>query len=73
MGNLKKGDNKVQAKGTFDLSKSGLNSENCEVVFETGSNFKSWKPGRQLNTLKKIKRGNIYLIRVKQDVEVSKL
>lgn len=73
MANLKKGDNKINAAANIDLEKSGLNADNCEIVFETGPSPKSWKPGETLNALTKFVKGNDYLIKVTQDVEVNKL
>jgi hypothetical protein len=73
MANLKKGENKVKADSGFDLSDCELNSSNCEVVIEDTANPKSWRPAKSLNSLTKITKGKKYIIRLLEDVNVSKL
>lgn len=73
MAALKKGENKLTAKANIDLDKSGLTSENCEIVHECGASPKSWKPSRSLNALSTLKKGNDYIIKAKQDVDIAKL
>jgi hypothetical protein len=73
MANLTKGENKIKADNGFDLSECELNSSNCEVVTEIGTNPKSWRPAKSLNSLSKVTKGKSYIIRLLEDVNVSKL
>lgn len=71
--NLKKGENTIKAKANISIASSGLTVDNCEIVFQLGKQPISYRPGSELNALSDFTKGEQYLIRVKEDVQISKL
>lgn len=69
---LTKGENTITASRNIDLSESGLNAGNTEIVKSIGVS-KSWKPKGKLNSLQSLEQGKSYVIVAKKDFEATKL
>lgn len=59
------GSHTVTATKDAKISKSGLNANNCEIVFKKEEGFSlSWKPGADIQQFEEIKKGDKLEIRL---------
>lgn len=70
MAKLKIGPNGVVASVDALLS-TFLNTTNCGGVYEVDGQYKSWKPGRDLNAINSIKAGIGYIVIAFQEVDLT--
>ena len=65
------GENNITATKTIGFEKAGLKTDNCEIVYEMGTNFKSWNPGRNINAISKFTKGNNYVSKLTKPVALD--
>ncbi|MEX6691259.1 hypothetical protein QTN47_27365 [Danxiaibacter flavus] len=72
--NIIAGPNSVVALDTADnvsMSALGLTESNCVAVYRTLGSYRSWVPGRPVNSFDKLEKGVGYIIIAKEPLDLS--
>ena len=72
--NIVIGPNGVVALDSADnvsMATLGLTPSNCISVFRTKGNYRSWQPGRPINSFTALEKGVGYTIVAKEDLDLS--